>query len=79
MRGLFAGQALVVFPRFDTEEVLRRIQDEQDTWVLLVPTMMHRIWRLPDEVRLGYDVSSLRTVLHLGAPCPPWLKRGWLD
>jgi len=44
-----------------------------------VPTMMHRIWSLPPDVRARYDLSSLRKVVHLGAPCPPWLKHAWID
>ena len=47
--------------------------------VYLVPTMMKRIWRLADDVRLGYDLSSLRIVWHLAEPCPPWLKEAWID
>jgi bile acid-coenzyme A ligase len=30
-------------------------------------------------VRARYDVSSLATVWHLAAPCPPWLKEAWID
>jgi bile acid-coenzyme A ligase len=41
--------------------------------------MMLRIWRLPEEERLARDVSSLDGILHLGAPCPPWLKHAWID
>jgi bile acid-coenzyme A ligase len=41
--------------------------------------MMHRIWSLPAAVRARYDLSSLKTVLHMAAPCPPWLKRAWID
>ena len=40
--------------------------------------MMNRIWRLPQEVRARYDMSSLRTVWHLAAPCPAWLKEEWI-
>ncbi len=47
--------------------------------VYLVPTMMKRILRLPDDVRLGYDLSSLRVVWHLAEPCPMWLKEAWID
>jgi bile acid-coenzyme A ligase len=39
---------------------------------------MGRIWRLPEDVRAKYDVSSLKTVWHLAAPCPPWLKEEWI-
>jgi bile acid-coenzyme A ligase len=44
-----------------------------------VPTMMHRIWRLPEDERLRFDVSSLRVVLHAAAPCPRWLKHVWIE
>ncbi|MCW2824123.1 MAG: hypothetical protein JWQ91_1040 [Aeromicrobium sp.] len=77
MRGLMTGHELVVLPRFDAEEALRAIRTHAVTWTMLVPTMMHRIWRL--ESRATYDVSSLDSVLHLGARCAPWLKRAWID
>jgi bile acid-coenzyme A ligase len=30
-------------------------------------------------VRARYDISSLQIVYHIGAPCPPWLKRAWIE
>ena len=47
--------------------------------MMLVPTMMQRIWRLPQDVRDRYDISSLVAILHLAAPCPAWLKQCWID
>ena len=47
--------------------------------VILVPTMMHRIWRLDPALRAKYDLSALRMMLHMAAPCPPWLKREWIN
>ena len=41
--------------------------------------MMSRISALPDEVRLGFDVSSIEMVLHMAAACPVWLKEKWID
>ena len=79
MRGLLSGQSLVVMERFEAERVLQLVEQHRVTWMLLVPTMMQRIWRLPEHVRSAYDVSSLEMILHLGAPCPPWLKRAWID
>lgn len=79
MRGLMTGHELVVLPRFDPAEALRRIQEYQVTWTMLVPTMMHRIWRLGEDARAAADVSSIESVLHMGARCAPWLKRGWID
>jgi bile acid-coenzyme A ligase len=63
-------------PKFDAEAALRDIQTYKADWVYLVPTMMSRIWRLPN--RDDYDVSSLKTVWHLAAPCPPQLKEDWI-
>ena len=76
-RGLLCGHALVVMERFDAARWLELAQAHSVGFSMVVPTMMQRIWRLPERER--YDVSSLDTVLHLGAPCPPWLKRAWLD
>ncbi|OSI30557.1 AMP-binding protein [Bradyrhizobium canariense] len=69
---------LVLMPRFDAEGVLIEIERRRATWVYMVPTMMTRIWRLPEEVRARYDVSSVRTLWHLAAPCPPWLKEAFI-
>jgi bile acid-coenzyme A ligase len=78
-RGLMMGQHLVVLSRFDAATALQQIERHRVTWVLMVPTMMQRIWRLPEEERRRYDLSSLGAVLHLGAPCPPWLKQAWIE
>ncbi len=72
------GARVVIMPKFDSEATLREIARHRANWVYLVPTMMSRIWRLPEETRRRYDVSSLRTVWHLAAPCPPWLKEEWI-
>ncbi|WFU71272.1 AMP-binding protein [Bradyrhizobium sp. CB2312] len=69
---------LVLMPSFDAELVLAEVERRSATWIYLVPTMMNRIWRLPKELRDRYDVSSLRTLWHLAAPCPPWLKEAFI-
>ena len=79
LRGLTIGNHLVLTPRFDPEDTLRLIEQHRVDWILLVPTMMNRIWRLPEEVRTAYDLSSLRYMLHFGAPTPPWLKEAWIE
>jgi bile acid-coenzyme A ligase len=76
---LFTGCSVVGMERFDAEEALRLIEANRVGWVCLVPTMMHRIWSLPREVRERYDLSSLRTIWHMAAPCPPWLKQAWIN
>lgn len=73
------GAHLVLLPRFDAEATLAAIDRWRGTWIYTVPTMMSRIWRLPEAVRGRYDVSSLRQLWHLAAPCPAWLKEAWID
>ena len=75
---LFAGGRLTGMVKFDAEETLRLIAANQIQWVNFVPTMMHRIWSLPEAVRNRYDVSSLEIVFHMAAPMPPWLKEKWI-
>jgi bile acid-coenzyme A ligase len=77
--GLVRGSRVVSMRRFDAEEALRLIDRHRVQFVNFVPTMMHRIWRLPEEFRSAYDLSSLERVWHMAAPMPPWLKRAWID
>ena len=77
--GLFAGGRVTGLVKFDAEEALRMIAANQVQWVNFVPTMMHRIWALPEEVRNAYDVSSLQVVFHMAAPMPAWLKEKWIE
>jgi bile acid-coenzyme A ligase len=76
---LLGGTCVVGMNRFDPEEALSLIERERVGWVCMVPTMMHRVWSLPSEVKSRYDLSSLLKVVHVGAPCAPWLKRAWID
>ena len=75
---LFDGGQLTGLVKFDAEETLRLIARERVQWVNFVPTMMHRIWALPESVRNAYDLSSLQIVFHMAAPMPPWLKENWI-
>jgi bile acid-coenzyme A ligase len=76
---LFMGGVSIGVARFDEEETLRLIERHKVSWTVLVPTMMHRIWALPPEVRNAYDLSSLKIVWHMAAPCAAWLKAAWID
>jgi long-chain acyl-CoA synthetase len=45
----------------------------------MVPTQLHRLLALPEEVRAKYDVSSLRCMVHAAAPCPPEVKKRMIE
>lgn len=78
MSAFSVGCHMVLMPRFEAEATLAEIARNKATWVYLVPTMMNRIWHLPEEVRGKYDLSSLETLWHLAAPCPAWLKEAFI-
>jgi len=73
------GGLLVVMPRFDATEFLRVVARHGITNAQVVPTMFVRLLRLPPDERARHDISTLRHVLHTGAPCPPRVKRDMID
>jgi bile acid-coenzyme A ligase len=76
-RGLFTGHRLVLSTGFDEQRFGEVVQRHAITWTLLSPSQIHRLVRAPRR----FDVSSLESVLHLGAPCSPADKReliAWL-
>ncbi len=77
--GLLLGNHVVLMSRFDAAQTLRLVGEHRVSWLYLVPTMMVRIWHLPEAVRLAADVSSLEVAFHMAAPCPVWLKQEWID
>ncbi len=78
-QSLLSGRRVVLMERFDPSESLALIEKHLVDWVLFVPTMMQRIWKLPTGEREGRDLSSLATVMCSGAPSPEWLKRAWIE
>jgi bile acid-coenzyme A ligase len=76
---LLAGTHVVGMNRFDAETFLRLVDNYKIGFVAVVPTMMQRIWALPEAVRASYDMSSLKSVWHMSAPCPQWVKRAWIE
>ena len=75
---LLSGGTVVIMQKFDARLALELIERHRIDWVLFVPTMMQRIWRLPEPERSRFDLSSLRRVMCTGAPSPAWLKRAWI-
>jgi long-chain acyl-CoA synthetase len=80
--GLWAardGGFVVLQPRFEPQELLALIERHRISHLHMVPTMFVRLLKLPDEVRLRHDLSSLRFVVHAAAPCPPDVKRRMIE
>ena len=73
------GATVVVMERFDAQGTLDAIERHRVTHAQFVPTHFVRMLRLPDEVRAGADLSSLRRVIHAAAPCPVPIKHQMID
>jgi bile acid-coenzyme A ligase len=78
-QGYFGGATVVIMPRFDAARCLELVERHRIDRMHLVPTMMLRIWRLPETERLARDVSSLEFVMSGSAPLPAWLMRAWIE
>jgi bile acid-coenzyme A ligase len=75
-RGLFYDHLLVVMDRFDAELAVDLVERHRVTFLAVVPTVMKRILESP---QIGErDLSSIEVLFHTGAPCPPWVKEGWI-
>lgn len=74
------GGTSVIMENFDAEEFLRLVAQHRISHTQVVPTMFVRFLKLPEAVRLKYDVTSLRCAIHAAAPCPIPVKEemiGW--
>ena len=68
LNSVYHGTAMVVLESFDPLKALKAINDEKCTAVNGVPTMFIAMLEHPDFSK--YDMTSLRTGIMAGAPCP---------
>ncbi len=68
------GHTLVLMDKWLPEDMLRLIEERRVTTSHMVPTQFHRLLALPEDVRVKYDVTSLRHMIHAAAPCPVDVK-----
>ncbi|WP_116364056.1 AMP-binding protein [Parahaliea mediterranea] len=74
---LFIGGRVLLNARFRAQRALDLIEQYRPTVLNLVPTMMQRMLR---EADMGArDLSSVKWVWHLAAPCPAWAKLGFVE
>ena len=74
---VFTGATFVTMRKFDAALTLELIERLGVTYASVVPTMMTRMLRVPGQE--NRDLSSLRVLMHMAAPCPEWAKRAWID
>ena len=76
---LSQGIGIVIMEKWDAETALNLIEQHRITHTHMVPTMFHRLLRLPEAIRQKADVSSMQYILHGAAPCPVASKQGMMD
>jgi len=75
---LMNGLPVVFLDKWDSETVLRLIQEHGVTHSHMVPIMFQRLLALPGEVRERYELGSLKRITHGAAPCPPEIKHAMI-
>jgi len=65
---LMVGGKAVILRRPDIGEMLRAIQEERCTHIVLVPTLL--TWLVDDPRSNEFDLSSLRLITYAGSPMP---------
>ncbi|SBS75637.1 AMP-dependent synthetase and ligase [uncultured Mycobacterium sp.] len=76
---LLTGQHLVLMRRFDPDHFLRLVTDYRVNYLATVPTILQRLLPVYQANPDAYDLSSLRRLWHLAAPCPPNIKEAWIE
>ncbi len=79
VNSLNMGHKVVIMDKWSPEGMLQLIDQHKVTTSHMVPTQLHRLLALPEDVRNKYDVSSLRCMVHAAAPCPPEVKRRMIE
>jgi acyl-CoA synthetase (AMP-forming)/AMP-acid ligase II len=73
------GGTVVIMERFDPAAALQAIDRFRVTHSQWVPTMFVRLLRLPDDERLGPDLSTHEVAIHAAAPCPVTVKQQMIE
>lgn len=70
---------IYIAPKFDPEQFLADVERYGITHVYIVPTMMVRLLKLPQEVREKYDTSTLKFGISTGSAWPRDVKQAMID
>ncbi len=73
------ASTMILRRRFDEEETLRAVQDYRADVLAVVPVMLQRILRLPEQTLDAYDLSSLRITSASGSALPGELATEWMN
>ncbi len=75
MAALYVGATTIILESFDPAAWLDLVERHRVTRTFMVPAHFIRILEVPEGERAQRDLSSLRLIVHAGAPCPIPVKR----
>ncbi|GGX57038.1 acyl-CoA synthetase [Litorimonas cladophorae] len=70
---------IYIAPKFDAEGFLADVERFGITHCYIVPTMMVRLLKLPEDVRRKYDTSTLRFGISTGSAWPRDVKKAMIE
>jgi long-chain acyl-CoA synthetase len=76
---LYIGATTVIMPAWDAREWLRLVHRHRVTRAFMVPAHFIRLLEVPEDERAGFDLSSLRLIVHGAAPCPVPVKQRMIE
>lgn len=76
---LAMGGTTIIMEKYDPEQALALIERHSVTHSQWVPIMFVRMLKLPESVRQGFDVSSMKVAVHAAAPCPIEIKEQMIE
>lgn len=77
--GMLLGSTVVLTRKFDPEGCLAVTAQQRCDSMVVIPVMLQRILRLPDETLASYDLSSVKAVAASGSSMPGDLATTWMD
>jgi len=75
----YVGGTNIIMENFDAESSLNFIEKYSVTMSQWVPTMFVKMFKLPEEIRNKYNLSTHKCAIHAAAPCPIKIKKMMID
>ena len=76
---MLLGSTVVLRRRFDPEDCLRALTEQDCDSLVVIPVMLQRIMQLPQETLDSYDLSRVKVVAASGSALPGDLGVDWMD
>jgi len=76
---MLLGSTVVLTRRFEPENALKVLTEQKCDSFVVIPVMLQRILRLPQETLDSYDLSRVKVVAASGSAMPGNLSIEWMD